>query len=199
PRGAHCRAVASYRSVARAVELAGYAERRAEQKGRVQRQDRKLLGIGMSCYVEMCGFGPFESAVVRVEPGGTVTAYTGTSAHGQGHETAFSQIIADHLGVPFDKIVVRHGDTLNTPMGKGTGGSRSLVVGGSAILGAALKVQAKARRIAATMLEAAADDVVYAEGRYQVKGVPAKALTIAAIAAKAYGDALPEGMEHGLE
>ncbi len=153
----------------------------------------------MACYVEMCGFGPFESAVVRVEPGGDVTAFTGTSAHGQGHETTFAQIIADHLGVPFDKIVVRHGDTLNTPMGNGTGGSRSLVVGGSAILGAALKVQAKARRIAATMLEAAADDVVYAEGRYQVKGVPAKALTIAAIAAKAYGDALPEGMEHGLE
>src|SRR5437879_6227314 len=130
---------------------------------------------------------------------GDVTAFTGTSAHGQGHETTFAQIIADHLGVPFDRIVVRHGDTLNTPMGNGTGGSRSLVVGGSAILGAALKVQAKARRIAATMLEAAADDVVYAEGRYQVKGVPAKALTIAAIAAKAYGDALPEGMEHGLE
>src|SRR6059036_4371245 len=187
------------RALTKALELAGYPKLRAEQQERLRRNDRKLLGIGMSCYVEMCGFGPFESAVVRVEPGGTVTAYTGTSAHGQGHETAFSQILADHLGVPFDKIVVRHGDTLNTPMGNGTGGSRSLVVGGSAILGAALKVQAKARRIAATMLEAAADDVVYAEGRYQVKGVPAKALAIAAIAAKAYGDALPEGMEHGLE
>ena len=76
----------------------------------------------MACYVEMCGFGPFESAIVRVEPRGTVTAYTGTSAHGQGHETTFAQIIADHLGVDFDKIVVRHGDTSNTPMGNGTGG-----------------------------------------------------------------------------
>jgi carbon-monoxide dehydrogenase large subunit len=147
----------------------------------------------------MCGFGPFESAVVRVEPGGAVTAFTGTSAHGQGHETTFAQIIADHLGVAFDEITVRHGDTLNTPMGNGTGGSRSLAVGGGAILGATLKVQDKARRIAATMLEAAADDVVYADGKYQVKGVPAKALVIADIAARAYAEGLPEGMEHGLE
>src|SRR5436309_1943119 len=181
------------------LEVAGYAKLRAEQKERVQRQDRKLLGIGMSCYVEMCGFGPFESAVVRVEPGGTVTAYTGTSAHGQGHETSFSQILSDHLGVPFDKIVVRHGDTLNTPMGNGTGGSRSLVVGGSAILGAALKVQAKARRLAAHMLEAAEADIVLNDGRYQVKGVPDKALTLDAIAARAYGEGLPDGIESGLE
>src|SRR5438093_1592608 len=160
------------RALAKALERSGYAKLRAEQKERLQRKDPKLLGIGMSCYVEMCGFGPFESAVVRVEPGGTVTAYTGTSAHGQGHETAFSQILADHLGVPFDKIVVRHGDTLNTPMGNGTGGSRSLAVGGSAIIGASLKVQEKARRLAAHMLEAAADDVVFIDGRYQVKGVP---------------------------
>src|SRR2546425_5357333 len=106
----------------------------------------------MSCYVEMCGFGPFESAVVRVEPGGTVTAYTGTSSHGQGHETTLAQIIADHLGVDFDKVVVRHGDTLNTPMGNGTGGSRSLAVRGTPILNAALKVQDKARRRAAPMV-----------------------------------------------
>ncbi|HEV8473163.1 MAG TPA: molybdopterin cofactor-binding domain-containing protein [Methylomirabilota bacterium] len=187
------------RALGKALDLAGVAKLRAEQKRRRDRGERSLLGIGMACYVEMCGFGPFESAVVRVEPGGDVTAFTGTSAHGQGHETTFAQIIADHLGAPFDKIVVRHGDTLNTPMGNGTGGSRSLAVGGSAILGATLKVQDKARRIAATMLEAAAEDVVYAEGRYQVKGSPAKALTIAAIAGKAYGDGLPEGMEHGLE
>ena len=187
------------RALTKALELAGYPKLRAEQQERLRRNDRKLLGIGMSCYVEMCGFGPFESAVVRVEPGGTVTAYTGTSAHGQGHETAFSQVLADHLGVPFDKIVVRHGDTLNTPMGNGTGGSRSLVVGGSAILGAALKVQAKARRLAAHMLEAAADDVVFTDGRYQVKGVPDKALMLEAIAARAYGEGLPDGIESGLE
>src|SRR3989454_4485615 len=187
------------RALTKALEIGGVEKLRNEQQARVSRRERMLLGIGMACYVEMCGFGPVESAVVRVEPGGDVTAFTGTSAHGQGHETTFAQIIADHLGVPFDRIVVRHGDTLNTPMGNGTGGSRSLVVGGSAILGAALKVQGKARRIAATMLEAAADDIVYAEGKYQVKGVPAKALTIADIAAKAYAEGLPEGLEHGLE
>src|SRR5713101_2813899 len=187
------------RALTKALALAGYAKLRAEQKDRLDRKDRTLLGIGMSCYVEMCGFGPFESAVVRVEPGGTVTAYTGTSAHGQGHETAFSQVLADHLGVPFDKIVVRHGDTLNTPMGNGTGGSRSLVVGGSAIIGASLKVQEKARRLAAHMLEAAADDVVFTDGRYQVKGVPDKALLLEAIAARAYGEGLPDGIESGLE
>jgi len=187
------------RALTKALEIAGVEKLRADQQARVGRGDRMLLGIGMACYVEMCGFGPFESAVVRVEPGGDVTAFTGTSAHGQGHETTFAQIIADHLGVPFDKIVVRHGDTLNTPMGNGTGGSRSLAVGGSAIMGATLKVQDKARRIAATMLEAAADDVVYADGKYQVKGVPAKALTIADIAAKAYAEGLPEGMDYGLE
>src|SRR5207249_4548866 len=157
------------------------------------------LGVGMSCYVEMCGFGPFESAVVRAEPGGTVTAITGTSAHGQGHETTFAQIIADQLGVDFDKIVVRHGDTLNTPMGNGTGGSRSLAVGGSAILQAALRVQDKARRIAAHMLEAAPVDVAYVEGRYQVKGVPDRALGFAEIAARAYSGDLSPDIEAGLE
>ena len=187
------------RALARALEIAHYQKLRNEQKERRERKDRMLLGIGMAVYVEMCGFGPFESAVVRVEPGGGVTAFTGTSAHGQGHETTFSQIIADHLGVDFDKVVVRHGDTLNTPMGNGTGGSRSLAVGGSAIIGASLKVQQKARRLAAHMLEAAPDDVVFENGKYQVKGVPAKALTLAQIAPKAYAEGLPDGMEAGLE
>jgi carbon-monoxide dehydrogenase large subunit len=187
------------RALTKALELSHYEKLRNEQKERLARNDRRILGIGMAVYVEMCGFGPFESAVVRVEPDGGVTAFTGTSAHGQGHETTFAQIISDHLGVDFDKIVVRHGDTLNTPMGNGTGGSRSLAVGGSAILNAAVKVQHKARRLAAHMLEAAPDDVVFEHGRYQVKGAPAKALTIAQIAPKAYGEGLPEGVESGLE
>src|SRR2546426_9363171 len=110
------------RALTKALQLARYTDLRKEQRDRVGRGDRHLLGVGVSCYVEMCGFGPFESAVVRAEPGDTVTAITGTSAHGQGHETTFAQIIADQLGVDFDKIVVRHGDTLNTPMGNGTGG-----------------------------------------------------------------------------
>src|SRR5688572_33231827 len=109
------------------------------------------------------------------------------------------QIIADHLCVDFDKVVVRHGDTLNSPMGHGTGGSRSLAVGGSAIIGASLNVQQKARRLAAHMLEAAPDDVVFENGKYQVKGVPARALTLAQIAPKAYAEGLPDGVEAGLE
>jgi carbon-monoxide dehydrogenase large subunit len=187
------------RALTKALEVAGYTKLRAEQRERVARGDRRLLGIGLACYVEMCGFGPFESAVVRVEPAGTVTAYTGTSAHGQGHETSFAQIISDHLGVDFDKIVVRHGDTASVPMGNGTGGSRSLVVGGSAILRATLKVQEKARRLAAVLLEAAPDDVVFAGGRYHVKGAPTSAVTFAQIAGRAYSEGLPEGVDAGLE
>lgn len=186
-------------ALTKALELARYADRRREQRERRERGDRRLLGIGMSCYVEMCGFGPFESAVVRVEPGGTVTAYTGASAHGQGHETTFAQIIADQLGVDFDRVVVRHGDTSAIPMGHGTGGSRSLAVGGSAILGAAGKVRDKARRVAAAMLEAAADDVVLGDGLYQVKGVPGRGVTLAQIAERAYGEGLPDDVESGLE
>ncbi len=187
------------RALTKALELAGVEQLRREQQERIARHDRTLLGIGQAVYVEMCGFGPYESAVVRVEPSGAVTAYTGTSAHGQGHETTFAQIIADHLGVDFDKIVVRHGDTAAVQMGNGTGGSRSLAVGGTAMLNATLKVQEKARRIAASMLEASFEDVVFEAGRYQVKGAPAKALDLAAIAATAYGEGLAVGLEHGLE
>ena len=187
------------RALTKALEIARVADVRAEQRQRVERNDRRLLGIGMSCYVEMCGFGPFESAIVRVDPAGTVTAYTGTSAHGQGHETTFAQIVADNLGADFDKIVVRHGDTAAVPMGNGTGGSRSLAVGGTAILRAALKVQEKARRIAAHMMEASADDVVLTDGRYQVKGSPKSSVRLAEIATRAYGEGLPDGIESGLE
>ena len=187
------------RALTKALAVAGYERLRGEQRTRRDRGDRKLLGIGMACYVEMCGFGPFESAIVRVEPSGTVTAFTGTSPHGQGHETTFAQIIADELGVAFDQIVVRHGDTANTPMGNGTGGSRSLAVGGSAILQATVKVRDKACQVAAHMLEAAPGDVTMVDGRYHVKGVPSRSLTLAQIAARAYGEGLPEGLESGLE
>jgi carbon-monoxide dehydrogenase large subunit len=184
------------RALGKALEIAGYQKLRAEQAERVKNGHPKLLGIGMAVYVEMCGFGPFESAVVRVEPGGTVTAFTGTSSHGQGHETTFAQIIADHLGVDFDKVVIRHGDTLNTPMGNGTGGSRSLAVGGSAIIGASVKVQEKARRIAAHMLEAAADDVVFEGAATRSRGARQGA-HLEQIAPKAYADGLPDGIESG--
>jgi carbon-monoxide dehydrogenase large subunit len=187
------------RALTKALDISRYAELRAEQRERLARGDRRLLGIGMSCYVEMCGFGPMESALVRVDPGGTVTVLTGTSAHGQGHETTFAQIVADQLGVDFDRIVVRHGDTAGIPMGYGTGGSRSLAVGGSAVVGAAVKVHDKARRLAAHLLEAAAEDVVLADGRYQVKGAPGRGVTLAQIAASAYGEGLPGHIEAGLE
>jgi carbon-monoxide dehydrogenase large subunit len=187
------------KALTRALQVARYAERRAEQRAQLDRKDRRLLGIGMACYVEMCGFGPYESAMIRVEPSGTVTAFTGTSPHGQGHETTFAQIIADQLGVDFDQVVVRHGDTSITPMGFGTGGSRSLVVGGSAMMRAADKVQEKARRLAASVLEAAFEDVELKDGRYQVKGVPARSLTLAKLASRAYGEGLPSGLDPGLE
>jgi aerobic carbon-monoxide dehydrogenase large subunit len=136
---------------------------------------------------------------VRVDSSGSVTVYTGTSAHGQGHETTFAQIVADHLGVDFDSIQVKHGDTMAIAMGNGTGGSRSVAVGGTSIYNATLKVQEKARKIAASMLEASFDDVEFADGKYQVKGAPAKALKLKAIAEVAYGEGLAPTLEHGLE
>jgi carbon-monoxide dehydrogenase large subunit len=187
------------KALTEALKIANVDKLRKEQASRRSNGSGKLLGIGIACYVEMCGFGPYESAVVRVDSSGTVTVLTGTSAHGQGHETTFAQIVADHLGVDFDKIVVKHGDTQSIPMGNGTGGSRSVAVGGTSIYNATLKVQEKARRIAASMLEASFGDVVFEAGRYQVKGVPAKALGLAEIAAMAYGEGLAPDLEHGLE
>jgi len=187
------------KALTEALKIANVDKLRKEQASRLSNGSGKLLGIGIACYVEMCGFGPYESAVVRVDSSGTVTVLTGTSAHGQGHETTFAQIVADHLGVDFDKIVVKHGDTQSIPMGNGTGGSRSVAVGGTSIYNATLKVQEKARRVAASMLEASFGDVVFEAGRYQVKGVPAKALGLAEIAAMAYGETLAPDLEHGLE
>src|SRR5262249_40538528 len=187
------------RALTRALDVVGHDKLRAEQRERLARGDRRLLGIGMACYVEMCGFGPYESAMIRVEPSGTVTAFTGTSPHGHGQGTTLAEITAARLGVAFARVVVRRGDTSITPMGFGTGGSRSLAVGGSAMLRAADRVQEKARRIAASMLEAAFEDVELNDGRYQVKGAPAKALTLAAIAGHAYGEGLAPGAEPGLE
>jgi carbon-monoxide dehydrogenase large subunit len=187
------------KALTEALKLANVEKLRKEQADRLKSGDAKLLGIGMACYVEMCGFGPYESAVVRVDSSGTVTVMTGTSAHGQGHETTFAQIVADHLGVDFDDIVVKHGDTMAIPMGNGTGGSRSVAVGGTSIYNATLKVQEKARKIAASMLEASFEDVEFAGGQYQVKGTPAKALKLKAIAEMAYGEGLATALEHGLE
>jgi carbon-monoxide dehydrogenase large subunit len=175
----------------------------------------RLLGLGISTYVEICGLGPsralgpdgwgmqggyFESAQVRVNPTGTVTVYTGTSPHGQGLETSFAQIVADRLGVDAEVVEVLHGDTNTGPFGKNTYGSRSLAVGGEAIARAVTKVQDKAKRIVAHKLEAAPEDIEVADGQFRVKGSPDKALTLADVATEAYIPAdLPEGDEPGLD
>jgi aerobic carbon-monoxide dehydrogenase large subunit len=172
-------------------------------------------GVGFSTYVEICGLGPsralgpngwgmqggyFESAQVRVNPTGTVTAYTGTSPHGQGIDTSFAQIVADRLGVDADVVEVIHGDTNTGPAGKNTYGSRSLAVGGEAMVRATDKVQEKAKRIVAHKLEAAPEDIEVADGTFRVRGTPDQSMTLAEIATEAYiPQDLPEGMEAGLD
>jgi len=182
-----------------ALETANYAALRAEQAERRANGSEALLGIGLATYVEMCGFGPYESGLVRVEPSGTVTVYTGTSPHGQGLQTTFAQMVADEIGADYEDIVVRHGDTGSQPVGVGTFGSRSLAIGGSAIVRASEKVREKAIRIAAHMLEASPGDIEFADGEYRVKGLPSRSLGLNEIAARAYSDNLPDDIDTGLE
>ena len=185
----------------RALEVADYARLRAEQ-AEARHVDR-LMGIGIASYVEMAGFGPegelFESATVRANTDGTVTVITGTCPHGQGHETAWAQLVSGELGVALDRIVVRHGDTAAVPAGTGTFGSRSAAVGGAAVQLAVIDVREKARQLAAHLLEAAPADIVVADGHWQVRGVPGRGVTFLEIASAAYGDGRPKGLEPGLE
>jgi aerobic carbon-monoxide dehydrogenase large subunit len=185
-------------ALAKLLDLADYAGLRAEQARRRSDPAAPWLGLGLACYVEMCAYG-HEGTQVRVEPSGTVTVTTGISPHGQGQHTTFAQMVADELGVPFEHIVVAHGDTALTPMGQGTSGSRGLVMGGSALVRATAQVRAKALRIAAHMLEAALEDVEFHAGRYQVRGAPGRGLSFAQIAACAYSDDLPADIDNGLE
>jgi aerobic carbon-monoxide dehydrogenase large subunit len=166
------------RALDEALRLAGYDDLRAEQKARRERGDRLALGIGVSVYVEVTGAGPVpEFGSVEVHEDGTVTARTGTSPHGQGHETAFAQIVSATLGVPMEAVRLVHSDTDAVPEGQGTYGSRSLQLGGSSILLAAEDVLAQARERAASLLEAAPSDVVlFDDGRLGVAGAPARAL-----------------------
>jgi carbon-monoxide dehydrogenase large subunit len=180
-----------------ALEVSGYQTLREEQAA--ARKEGRYLGIGLASYVEICGFGPFESATVRVETNGDVTVYTGISPHGQGQETSFAQIVADGLGVPMDTIGVNHGDTLNTPQGNGTMGSRGLAVGGSAVVLALDKVRDRVKAIAAHMLEAAPEDIEIADGSYRVRGVPDRGVTLEEVAGEAYSDNLPAEFGAGLE
>lgn len=186
------------KALRKALEVARYGELRAEQAARPA-DSPTLMGIGVATFVETCAPGPYESAVVRVEPTGTVTVYTGIMPHGQGNATTFAQMVADEIGVDFDQVVVKYGDTASTPMGIGTYGSRGLAVGGMAVVKASTRVREKARQIAAHMLEASVEDVVLEGGQYQVRGVPSRGLSLSQIAGRAYSDNLPAEIDSGLE
>lgn len=181
------------------LKMAGYEELRKKQAAARNDPSKPLIGIGLSGYLEICAFGPWESATVRVERSGNVTVLAGTSPHGQGHVTPFRQIVADQLGVPLDDVRVLFNDTSVVPTGVGTFGSRSAALGGSAVLGASERVRDKVIRIAADALEASADDVEIGPGRISVRGVPDRSTTLRAIAGRAYDGKVPEGDEPGLE
>jgi carbon-monoxide dehydrogenase large subunit len=195
----------------RALELAGYGELRAKQAE--ARAEGRLMGIGLSTYVEICGLAPsavtkaigisapgWESSTVRVHPTGKVTVITGTCPHGQGHATTWSQIVESELGVPFDDVEVIHGDTAFAPYGLGTYGSRSVAVGGAALHRSLEKVRDKARQIAAYQLEIDPADLEFADGRFAVKGSPERGMSIAEVIGAAWSaDNLPSGVEPGLE
>ena len=196
----------------KAMAVFDYDGLRREQAERRERRDPVQLGIGISTFTEMCGLAPsrvlgalnyvgggWESATVRMLPTGKVEVVTGTSPHGQGHETAWSQIVADKLGVPFEDVEVLHGDTQISARGLDTYGSRSLVVGGVALTMAVDKVIDKAKVVAAHLLEANLDDLDYADGQFTVRGTD-RGKGIADIAFAAF-DAhnLPDGMEPGID
>ncbi|MCI0880433.1 MAG: xanthine dehydrogenase family protein molybdopterin-binding subunit, partial [Chloroflexi bacterium] len=189
------------------LELAGYQQLREEQKR--LRDQGTLMGIGVATNVDRSGFGPpsvlsarqgYESAIVRVESTGKVTAITGSSPHGQGHETVFSQIICDKLGVPMEDVEVLYGDTAVVPQGVGTRASRSLVVGGSAFVEASQIVREKATQIAAGLLRVDPQHVTLQGGRFCVEDIPDSYVTWADVAREAYGPgALPGELTKGLE
>src|ERR671936_5520 len=197
----------------RALELVDYEGFRREQTD--ARKQGRYRGIGFSTYVEICGIAPsawvgtvgegwgasmWESANVRVHLTGKVVVTSGIQPHGQGHETTLTQITAEELGVPIEDVTILWGDTQGTPFGYGVYGSRAAAVGHVALYNSLQKIKAKARRIAAHMLEADVDDVVYEDGKAYVKGAPATAKTIQEIAgAAALGYDLPEGVEPFLD
>ena len=163
------------------------------------RKRGELVGVGVSTFVEPSGGAGFESGTVRVERTGEVTVLTGSSSHGQGHETSFAQVIADKMRVSMDHVAIRHGDTMAVQQGVGTFGSRSMVMGGGAMTIAAERVIQKAQRIAAHLVEAAPEDMVQTDGGFAVAGVPEKKVSWRQIAAAAYGGRVPPGMEPGLQ
>ncbi len=197
----------------KALEMVGYQNLRQEQE--TARQQGRYLGIGFSSYIEMCGVAPsawiglpgegwgaglWESANVRVHLTGKVVVTSGSQSHGQGHETTTAQIVAEELGVPVEDVIVQHSDTLGTPFGYGTYGSRSASVGQVAVFNSLQKIKDKAKKLGAHLLEAAVEDMVYENGKVYVKGSPDKAKTIQELAgAAALGYSLPAGMEPFLD
>ena len=199
-------------SFERALEMVGYSDFRKEQQE--AREQGKLLGIGLSAYVEICGAAPsavagtlgaraglWESANVRVHMTGKVSVFTGSSSHGQGHETAFAQLVSSELGIPVEDIDVIHGDTSQIQMGTGSFGSRSAAVGGGAIHMSTQKIKEKAKKLAAHILEASEEDIEFEDGKLFVRGAPAEGKTIQeiALASYYYTEDIPEDMEPGLE
>ena len=196
----------------KAVSLFGYDELRAEQKARRESGDRMQLGIGVSTFTEACGLAPsrvmgqlgvgaggWERAEIRVTLTGKIQVISGSTPHGQGHWTAWSQLVSDKLGIPFEDVELLAGDTATGPQGMDTYGSRSLVVGGSAIVKACDKVIEKAKRIAAHTLEANPDDLEFAAGVFTVKGSPGPQMAFVEVAAAAQlAHNIPEGMEPSL-
>lgn len=190
------------------ADLAGFEARRAESA-----KNGLLRGLGVNCYIEACGIAPshlvgqlgaraglYESATVRVNATGSISVMTGSHSHGQGHETSFAQVVADMIGIPEDMVEIVHGDTANSPMGMGTYGSRSLAVGGSAMVKATEKIIAKARKIAAHLLEASDADIELKDGKFSVAGTD-KSVDWAGVTLAAY---VPhnyplEDLEPGLE
>jgi carbon-monoxide dehydrogenase large subunit len=195
----------------RLLAMLDYPKFRADQAA--ARQQGRLVGIGFSTYIEACSIAPskvvgslgaqaglYESGKVRVHPTGGVTVYTGSHSHGQGHETTFSQLVADELGIPMEQVEIVHGDTGLIPFGMGTYGSRSGAVGGTAILMSVNKIKEKGKKIAAHLLEASPSDIEYTNGQFQVKGFPSKAVPFGQVALTAYvPHNYPEGVEPGLE
>ncbi|ADJ16560.1 oxidoreductase, large chain [Halalkalicoccus jeotgali B3] len=190
------------------VDYESFRDRQAEA-----REEGRYLGIGFSCYIEACGLAPselagelgaqaglWESSLVRFHPSGTVTAFCGTSGHGQGHSTTYAQIVANELGIPYEDVEVVEGDTDEIPQGMGTYGSRSAAVGGSALVKSSQKLVDKAREIAAHQLEADPADIEFEGGEFQVAGAPDRSIGIKAVAEQSYlAHDMPDDMEPGLE
>ncbi len=163
------------------------------------RQRGELAGIGFSTFVEPSGGAGFESGTVRVERTGEITVLTGSSSHGQGHETSFAQIVADRLRVGMNHVAIRHGDTVAIQQGTGTFGSRSAVTGGGALGIATERLVQKAQKLAAHLVEAAPEDMIHTDGGFAVAGSPEKKVTWRQLAGAAYGGRVPPGMELGLQ